>query len=117
MPLDTPAIRLIVPGTTKSMISSWFDREVELEATHMLIVCDTFEYEDFPVYVSSDEWVIERVDYYRNQRMHKVMEVYNLGQDKDSQLSEDRAFNTNYLENQNITRCIPSMGRAKDYLF
>jgi hypothetical protein len=46
-------------------------------ATHMIVVCDTFDYEDFPVYVKKGEDVREIVQKYKDpDRMSKVMEVY-----------------------------------------
>lgn len=32
-------------GTTQQEISEWFDRGVKEGATHMIVVCDTFDYE------------------------------------------------------------------------
>ena len=57
-------------------IKDRFD-EATSGATHMLIVCDTFSYEDYPVYVWANEDVNERILHY-SQNMQRVMEVYNL---------------------------------------
>jgi hypothetical protein len=80
-------------ATTKKDISEWFDRGVRYMATHLIVVCDTFDYEDYPVYVSREESVNERVDYFRKQDMQKVMEVYDLSKDKEEQLNQHRAWN------------------------
>lgn len=80
-------------STTKQMISDWFDLGVEQKATHMLVVCDTFDYEDYPVYVKPSEKVREEYAKYNGPNMQKVMEVYDLKKDRDTQLNEGRSFN------------------------
>lgn len=79
--------------TTKADISTWFDRGVEDEASHMLIICDTFDYEDYPVYIKENEDVYKIEEKFSNKNMQKVMEVYNLKTDKETQLNQFRAFN------------------------
>lgn len=77
--------------TTREDISGWFDRGVENGATHMIVVCDTFDYDDYPVYVSPEEDVRQKVKDY-SVNMQKVMEVYSMKHNKESQLNETRAF-------------------------
>lgn len=77
--------------TKKTTIREWF--EEGNEATHLIVVCDTLDYEDYPVYVDISENVHELVDFYNTQPMSKVMEVYNLSLPMEQQLSEGRAFN------------------------
>lgn len=61
--------------------------------THVVIVCDTFDYEDYGVYIRQDEDVKERVEKLNNRPMQRVMEVYSMSKDIDEQLAEDRSFN------------------------
>lgn len=79
--------------TTRDEIQGWFERGVEQGATHMIVVCDTFDHDDYPVFVKPGEDVREREKYYRNASMQRVMEVYNLTGDMAAQLSQARAFN------------------------
>ena len=79
--------------TTTTELSEWFDRGVSQGATHMIIVCDTFDWDDFPVYVEPGEDVHEVEAAERGQPMQKIMEVYNLRLSKQYQLSQFRAFN------------------------
>lgn len=79
-------------GTTKEEISTWFDAGVALGATHMIVACDTFDHEDYPVYVKFGEDVHEKYKEYNGQDMQRVMEVYSLRLPKDGQLAEFRAF-------------------------
>lgn len=79
--------------TTRQQIGEWFDKGLEQKATHMIIVCDTYDWENYPVYVKSTEKVKEIFSNYNNKNMQKVMEVYNLALDKNEQLNDHRVFN------------------------
>ena len=78
--------------TTRSDIERWLLR-AEPEHTHMIVICDSFSYEDYPVFVSNDKDVREVVQKYNEKNMQRIMEVYNLGMGIESQLNERRAFN------------------------
>jgi len=47
-------------STSREQISKWFDRAKEHGATHMLVVCDTFDWEDYSVEVMPHQNVRER---------------------------------------------------------
>jgi len=84
-------------STSKQDISEWFDRGVKQKATHMLVVCDSFDHEDYPVYVKASESVREKYNEYEQGKhsMQSVMEVYCLGKNKAKQLAQLRSFNFN----------------------
>lgn len=79
-------------AASKADLSDWFARGVQLGATHMIVVVDTFDYEDYPLFVcpGDDFWSIH--DQHNGPNMTKVMEVYDLAADKWEQLNEHRAF-------------------------
>lgn len=79
--------------TTRENISNWFSRGVEKGATHMIVVCDTYDYEDYPVYVSPDKDVHDVYESYNGKNMQKVMEVYNLKMDMGKQINSCRSNN------------------------
>lgn len=80
-------------ATSKLTISNWFDEGIAEGATHMIVVCDTYDYEDYPVFVKAgqDARAVSRAN--NGVNMQRVMEVYNLSMDKEQQLNEHRAFN------------------------
>jgi hypothetical protein len=79
--------------TTKEDIQVWFnDGRARKDLTHMLVVCDTFDYEDYPVYVSRDKSVRDVFEEYNGKNMQKVMEVYSYRKNLQLQLNEKRAF-------------------------
>lgn len=78
-------------STTMDQIKTWLERGVNEGATHMIVVCDTFDYNDYPVFVSAEESVAEKAtEHCKN--MQKVIEVYDLSMDFGRQLAEHRAF-------------------------
>lgn len=74
--------------TTRESISDMFDVGEALGATHMIMKLDGFDYTDYPVYCFSDEECTRRL--HDNTPMTRVLEVYDLSQDKEEQLSEHR---------------------------
>lgn len=67
-------------STSVADIREWLKAaKKQTNVTHVIIACDTFEYEDFPVYVHKGEDVRERARHYQNpSKMSTVMEVYSL---------------------------------------
>jgi hypothetical protein len=95
--------------TNNEEIRSWLLEGKKLGASHVIIVCDTFDYGDYPVYVKKiPETMVESmvgrvyeihdvrqyVDRnYRGQNMQKVMEVYNLSLPMEQQLAAALVYN------------------------
>jgi len=83
--------------TTKSDIRGWLESGKERNARYMIVVCDTFDYEDYPVYVLPGESLEDRAREYDGVNMQRIMEIYNLSMDWDEQLNTRRAFNRETL--------------------
>ena len=90
-------------ATTKDEIIRWLKQGKAMGATHLIIICDTFDWEDYPVFVLPNQNVRSKAGEYGrndstglptfpNKNMQKVMEVYSLSHDLDSQLNEYRVF-------------------------
>jgi len=78
---------------TRNELSDWFDEGLKEKATHMIVVCDTYDYEDYPVFVSANEDVREIEKEHKGKSMQMIMEVYNLSMNKEEQIAAVRAFN------------------------
>jgi hypothetical protein len=76
--------------TSKQDIAAWFDEGVSKGASHMLVICDTFDHEDYPVFVNTASECLQK--YKSPGEMQRVMEVYDLQAHKEQQLSERRAM-------------------------
>ena len=79
-------------AASKEQIREWVERGIKTGATHVIIVCDRWDYEDYPVYVDKDQSVNHEIDIRDGRNMLKVMEVYNLSMDIEEQLEEYRAW-------------------------
>lgn len=84
--------------TTRKDLKRWFDEGVKKSAAYMIIVCDTFDHEDYPVYVLPDEDFWEKHATYNGESMQRIMEVYDLKLPWQSQNSE-RVYNVPSREN------------------
>jgi len=75
--------------TLENQIRHWLHKKDEKNATHMLVVCDTFDYIDYPIYATSKEEAELLYEQYNDaESMSIVMEVYNLSMDIEQQLNE-----------------------------
>lgn len=77
-------------AATREDISGWFDDGLKQGARHMIVVCDTFDHDDYPVFTLSDEECVSK--YKAPGDMQRVMEVYDLRADKGEQMNERRAM-------------------------
>lgn len=80
-------------GTTREEIREWLERGKKEDATHMIVVCDTFDHEDYPVFVHKNENVHEVHKEYDGKNMQRVMEVYSFAKDLEEQLAAPRVHN------------------------
>lgn len=77
--------------TSKDTLRYWFDRGIDEGATHMIVVCDTYDHSDYPVYVDANQNVRD-VEKDQRGNMRQVMEVYDLRMSCEDQMAERRAF-------------------------
>lgn len=78
--------------TTKLDLRAWFERGKRQGANYMIVVCDSYDWEDYPSYVMPEENIHDKISYYRHSPMQRIMEIYDLAQDRDEQLNEFRTF-------------------------
>ena len=57
----------------------------------MIVMCDTYDHEDYPVFVKSGEVVADAIKRATGS-MARLMEVYAMHLDLEAQLSEHRAY-------------------------
>lgn len=78
--------------TTSEEIRSWLKEGQRKGASHVIVVCDTYDHEDYPVFVMPEQDVRKCYDGYNGKQMQRVMEVYALHLDLEAQLLEFRSF-------------------------
>lgn len=80
-------------GTTREDIRSWLERAKQNGATHLIVVCDTYDHEDYPVEVKPGQDARKVYNDHNGPNMQRCMEIYNLSMDIEKQLLEHRAHN------------------------
>jgi hypothetical protein len=79
--------------TTKQEIEGWLKEGMNRGARWVVVACDTFDHEDYPIYVEAGEDVNRVVEEHNDSsKMSLVMEVYSLERDLQEQLNETRAW-------------------------
>jgi hypothetical protein len=75
--------------TTREDIRRWLLEGQAKGADYTLIVCDTFDWEDYPVHAAATE-VWDKYDEHNGKNMQRIMEVYDLNEDLSTQLFAPR---------------------------
>jgi thiaminase len=83
-------------ATTRDDIQTWWCERPKT-TTHMIVVCDTYDHEDYPVYVTQGQDVHEKLAEH-SKDMQRVMEVYSAALPFEAQLREHRAYHLDVLE-------------------
>ena len=73
-------------------IAGWFDEGVRQRAHYLIVACDTYDWEDYPIYVGAEDDFYPIYDAHNGQNFLQVMEVYDLRGDKTIQMAEYRAI-------------------------
>jgi hypothetical protein len=58
-------------------LKRWFADGKRQRCTHMIIVCDTFDWQDYPIYAKVAD-ARQKYEEHNGKNMQKVMEVYDL---------------------------------------
>lgn len=80
-------------AATKAEIRGWFEQGLSQGSAYMIVVCDTFDWQDYPVYLPDVEQATRaKLMYEKNGSNQRLMEVYNLRDDMEAQLSNARTM-------------------------
>ena len=60
--------------TTKAEVQAWVDEAKTLNMEYVVVVCDCFDYTDFPVYCKNFTRANAVLGEYMNKELHRVME-------------------------------------------
>lgn len=78
--------------TTQAEIRGWLNRAVKDGNTHVLVVVDTFDHEDYPVFLTVEtQETLDREIVAHGGNMQRIMEVYAMHLPVEEQLQEHRA--------------------------
>lgn len=69
----------------------WFDEGKAQGKDFMIVVCDTYDYTDFPVHTTASDFA-EVYAAEKSKPMQKIMEIYDLRENREMQMWEHRAW-------------------------
>ena len=75
-------------ATSHEDISEWYDQGKTKGATHMVVMCDTFDWDDYPVFIMPMDDLNEKIA--KPGEMQRIMEVYSYADKytKEDQMAE-----------------------------
>lgn len=80
-------------ATTRNDINVWLTKFGNKDDhSHMIVVTDTYDYEDYPVFVARGTDIHAEIEKQKAKSMVKVTEVYSYDQPLASQLNAHRAW-------------------------
>jgi len=56
-------------------VEEWKKQGKEMKATHIISVCDTFDYDDYPVFVMPEQSLKEMREKYDGVNMQRINEI------------------------------------------
>lgn len=80
-------------SATKQDIRDWLIQAKAMGATHLIVALDTFDYDNYPVYVKPGQIAADEVKKIQSEDMQRVDEVYNLSMNIEAQLSARHVWN------------------------
>lgn len=83
-------------STGQGTIRKWVQQAFKEGCSHLIIVCDDFSHEDYPVKVFETENIEEKMKQYNFNNMQRIMEIYSMKMSIEEQLSEVRAWHPNH---------------------
>ena len=78
-------------AATRQDIEEWFREGVRAGQTHLIVMCDMFAHEDFPVYVAPGNSPRDVAKEHTKATAQRPTEVYNLKMDMEEQFNSKRA--------------------------
>lgn len=68
-------------SATREDVNRWIDKAKQEDYSYIISVCDTFEYDDYPVYCKTIEDVKDKYSKYDNNNMQRINEVIRINDD------------------------------------
>lgn len=68
-------------AASREDVDHWIRTAKEMGAKHIISVCDTFDWDDYPVYVMPNENLEERKKDYSGVNMQRINEVITINDD------------------------------------
>lgn len=77
---------------TGELIDIWLAEAKKQKASHLIMACDTFNYENYPIFAHGKKDCQEKVRKHNGQNMQRVDAVYNMRRSIKNQRAEERPW-------------------------
>lgn len=74
-------------------IHEWFQEAQNQGATHLVVVCDTYDWDDYPIYVMPDQDLRLICAEHDEENMQRIMEVYDISKGEEQIKVGVRVYN------------------------
>lgn len=88
--MDAEKKENLVMAATREDIEGWFKHGVNIGSRYLVVICDTYDYTDYPEYFPNEKDAIAKMRY--PGELQKVMECYDLQADRETQMNAPRAM-------------------------
>jgi hypothetical protein len=78
-------------AATKNQINDWVNKGKENKCTHVIIAVDTWDHEDYPIYVTSEKNIHTEISKFERSK-NRIMEIYKMSEDLEMQLNQYRSY-------------------------
>jgi hypothetical protein len=68
-------------AVSREQVNGWILRAKEQGAKYIISVCDTFDYDDYPVFCKNEQELEEKKNHYRSADMQRINEVITINDD------------------------------------
>ena len=79
-------------AATRQDIDGWFERGKADKQQFLIIACDTYDWDDYPIFCSNAKEFAEKYASHNEVNMQTIMEVYDLTKDKVFQMNQNRCY-------------------------
>lgn len=101
---------------TREDVNYWVIKAIEMGATHVISVCDTFDWNDYPVYVTEND-DLETVKLSYKGNMKRINEVIDIERDKhkyDLSMLQEEAVMTDAEKLKIVKESLMQLVNVKD---
>jgi hypothetical protein len=84
---------------SKQDIYTWIKFAKEKKQRFLIVVCDTFDHNDYPVYAKDEEQCKTKFDKYNGKELQRIEEIYDLEKDINEQLQSLKAWHIPWNNN------------------
>lgn len=68
-------------AATRQDVDMWIKRAIKKNCEFIISVCDTYDYDDYPVYIKDEAELIEKYEEFNGVNMQKINEIIKINDD------------------------------------